>query len=159
MVLKLYAHHLQAMKNHAESTYPEECCGLLVGQRSGDTKTLIEVLPTENSWGGEAEDTFQFSEGSAQRKSSKRNRFSIAPIVMLKAQKDARDRNLDIIGIFHSHPDYPAVPSEFDRAIAWQEYSYIIVSVQQGKACDLKSWTLDDDQQFQPEEILTVELT
>ena len=159
MVLKLYAHHLQAMKSHAESTYPEECCGLLVGQRSGDTKTLIEVLPTENSWGGEAEDTFQSSEGSAQRKSSKRNRFSIAPIVMLKAQKDARDRNLDIIGIFHSHPDYPAVPSEFDRAIAWQQYSYIIVSVQQGKACDLKSWTLDDDQQFQPEEILTVELT
>jgi proteasome lid subunit RPN8/RPN11 len=147
------------MKSHAESTYPEECCGLLVGQRSGDTKTLIEVLPTENSWGGEAEDTFQSSEGSAQRKSSKRNRFSIAPIVMLKAQKDARDRNLDIIGIFHSHPDYPAVPSEFDRAIAWQQYSYIIVSVQQGKACDLKSWTLDDDQQFQPEEILTVELT
>jgi proteasome lid subunit RPN8/RPN11 len=147
------------MKNHAESTYPEECCGLLVGQRSGDIKTLIEVLPTENSWGGEAEDTFQSSEGSAQRKSSKRNRFSIAPIVMLKAQKDSRDRNLDIIGIFHSHPDYPAVPSEFDRAIAWQQYSYIIVSVQQGKACDLKSWTLDDDQQFQPEEILTVELS
>ena len=130
-----------------------------MGQRSSDTKTLIEVLPTENSWGDEAEDTFQSSEGSAQRKSSKRNRFSIAPIVMLKAQKDARDRNLDIIGIFHSHPDYPAVPSEFDRAIAWQQYSYIIVSVQQGKACDLKSWTLDDDQQFQPEEILTVELT
>ncbi len=159
MVLKLYAHHLQAMKNHAKSTYPEECCGLLVGQRSGDTKTLIEVLPTDNSWGDEAVDTFQSSEGSAQRKSSKRNRFSIAPIVMLKAQKDARDRNLDIIGIFHSHPDYPAVPSEFDRAIAWQQYSYIIVSVQQGLACDLKSWTLDDDQQFQPEEILTIELT
>jgi proteasome lid subunit RPN8/RPN11 len=84
---------------------------------------------------------------------------------MLKAQKDARDseallrsadRNLDIIGIYHSHPDHPAVPSEFDRAIAWSQYSYIIVSVQQGKACDLKSWSLDDDHQFQPEEILTL---
>jgi proteasome lid subunit RPN8/RPN11 len=78
---------------------------------------------------------------------------------MLKAQKDARDRNLDIVGIFHSHPDHPAVPSEFDRAIAWQQYSYIIVSVQNGLARDLKSWSLDDDDQFQHEEILIVELT
>jgi proteasome lid subunit RPN8/RPN11 len=75
---------------------------------------------------------------------------------MLKAQKDARDRNLDIIGIYHSHPDHPAVPSEFDRAIAWQRYSYVIVSVQQGKTCDLQSWSLDDNCQFQSEEILTL---
>jgi proteasome lid subunit RPN8/RPN11 len=139
MVLKLYSHHLQAIQNHAERIYPEECCGLLLGQRRGDVKTLIEVLPTENSWDDEAADAFQAIEGSAQLESSKRSRFSIAPVVMLKAQKDARARRLDIIGIFHSHPDHPAVPSEFDRAIAWQQYSYIIVSVQQGKACDLKS--------------------
>jgi proteasome lid subunit RPN8/RPN11 len=74
---------------------------------------------------------------------------------MFEVQKEVRSRNLDIIGIFHSHPDNPARPSEFDRAIAWQSYSYIIVSVQQGKACDLKSWILDDDHQFQPEEIVT----
>jgi proteasome lid subunit RPN8/RPN11 len=156
MVLKLYSHHLQAIQNHAERIYPEECCGLLLGQRRGDVKTLIEVLPTENSWDDEAADAFQAIEGSAQLESSKRSRFSIAPVVMLKAQKDARDRRLDIIGIFHSHPDHPAVPSEFDRAIAWQQYSYIIVSVQQGKACDLKSWSLDDNHQFQPEDILSV---
>jgi proteasome lid subunit RPN8/RPN11 len=142
------------MQTHAESTYPEECCGLLLGHLRGDVKTLVEVLPTQNSWGDEGVDDFQAIESSAQRKSSKRNRFSIAPKVMLQAQKDARDRNLDIIGIFHSHPDHPAVPSEFDRAIAWQQYSYIIVSVQQGKACDLKSWSLNDEHQFQPEEIL-----
>jgi proteasome lid subunit RPN8/RPN11 len=153
-VLKLHSHHLQAIQTHAESTYPEECCGLLLGQRQGDAKTLIEVLPTENSWDDEAADAFESIEGSAELESSKRSRFSIAPEVMLKAQKDARDRQLDIIGIFHSHPDHPAVPSEFDRAIAWQQYSYIIVSVQHGKVCDLKSWSLDDDHQFQPEEIL-----
>ncbi len=153
-MLKLHSDHLQAMQTHAESTYPEECCGLLLGHLRGDVKTLVEVLPTQNSWGDEGVDDFQAIESSAQRKSSKRNRFSIAPKVMLQAQKDARDRNLDIIGIFHSHPDHPAVPSEFDRAIAWQQYSYIIVSVQQGKACDLKSWSLNDEHQFQPEEIL-----
>jgi proteasome lid subunit RPN8/RPN11 len=125
-----------------------------LGHLRGDVKTLVEVLPTQNSWGDDGVDDFQAIESSAQRKSSKRNRFSIAPKVMLQAQKDARDRNLDIIGIFHSHPDHPAVPSEFDRAIAWQQYSYIIVSVQQGKACDLKSWSLNDEHQFQPEEIL-----
>ena len=155
-MLKLHSHHLQAIQTHAESTYPEECCGLLLGQRKGDAKTLIEVLATENSWDDEAADAFESIEGSAELESSKRSRFSIAPEVMLKAQKDARDRQLDIIGIFHSHPDHPAVPSEFDRAIAWQQYSYIIVSVQQGKAIDLKSWSLDDEHQFQPEEILTV---
>lgn len=129
---------------------------MLFGQRSGDVKTLIEVLLTENSWDDKAVDTFHVIDDSSQSLSSKRNRFSIAPQVMLKAQKDARDRNLDIIGIYHSHPDHPAVPSEFDRAIAWQQYSYIIVAVLQGKACDLNSWSLDDNYQFQPEEILTV---
>ncbi|MEO8892313.1 MAG: M67 family metallopeptidase [Coleofasciculaceae cyanobacterium] len=153
-MLKLNSDHLQAMQTHAETTYPEECCGLLLGQIKGDTKTLIEVLPTENSWGDEAVDNFQSIETSNQ--TSKRNRFSIAPKVMFEVQKSVRDRNLDIIGIFHSHPDNPARPSEFDRAIAWHSYSYIIISVQQGKTCDLKSWVLDDDHKFQPEEIITI---
>jgi proteasome lid subunit RPN8/RPN11 len=153
-MLKLNSHHLQTIQSHAESTYPEECCGLLLGRIQGDTKTLIEVLPTENSWGDEAVDNFQTIETS--KKTSKRNRFSIAPRVMFEVQRDTRSRNLDIIGIFHSHPDNPAHPSEFDRAIAWATYSYIIVSVQQGKAWDLKSWILDDEHKFQPEEIITI---
>lgn len=152
-MLKLNSDHLQAMQTHAESTYPEECCGLLLGNIQGDTKTLIEVLPTENSWGDEAVDNFQTIETS--NKTSKRNRFSIAPRVMFEVQKDARDRNLHIIGVFHSHPDNPAIPSEFDRAIAWAAYSYIIISVQNGKTCDLKSWVLDDDHKFQPENMIT----
>lgn len=155
-MIKLYTHHLEAIQAHAETVYPEECCGLLLGNLSSSLKTLIEVLPTENSWGEEATDAFQGVERSQERKLSKRNRFSIAPKVMLEVQKNVRDRNLNIIGIYHSHPDHPAVPSEFDRAIAWQQYSYIIVSVQQGAACDLKSWTLDDNQQFQPETIHTI---
>jgi proteasome lid subunit RPN8/RPN11 len=144
------------MQTYAESTYPEECCGLLLGYLSADTKTLVEVLPTENSWDEAAADAFQAIASSSNRKPSKRNRFSIDPKVMLKVQKEARDRNLNIIGVYHSHTDHPAIPSEFDRAIAWEQYSYIIVSVQQGTACDLKSWTLDDHHQFQLEEICTI---
>ncbi|MGK7875748.1 MAG: Mov34/MPN/PAD-1 family protein [Xenococcaceae cyanobacterium] len=156
-MIKVRPEHLNMMRNHAESLYPEECCGLLLGKISDRDKTLTQVWQTENSWNADAAESFQEIEGSAVGESSKRNRFSIAPEVMLNAQKEARDRNLAIIGIYHSHPDCPAIPSEFDRAIAWQQYSYIIVSVLQGRGSDILSWTLDDDHQFQPEEILTIE--
>ena len=85
-MLNLHSHQLQTIQSHAESTYPEECCGLLLGHLSADVKTLIEVFPTENSWDEQAADAFQGVEGSAKHKPSKRNRFSIAPKVMLKAQ-------------------------------------------------------------------------
>ncbi|MCC5621316.1 Mov34/MPN/PAD-1 family protein, partial [Nostoc sp. CHAB 5715] len=84
---------------------------------------------------------------------SKRRQYAIAPEVMLKTQREARNRSLNIIGIFHSHPDHPAIPSECDRLYAWQGYSYIIVSVQNGKAGELQSWSLDDTHQFQAEAI------
>jgi proteasome lid subunit RPN8/RPN11 len=71
----------------------------------------------------------------------------------MSVQRDGRERNLDIIGIYHSHIDHPAVPSECDRRLAWSSYSYVIVSVVHGKASDLKSWCLDDQHQFQPEPI------
>ena len=159
-MLKLQTHHIQIMKTHAESTYPEECCGLLLGEIAKEVKTLIEVFPTENSWNDEAAQAFSGIDKTINPSSTKRNRFSIDPKIMLKVQKDARDgeasrrhRNLGIIGVYHSHPDYPAVPSEFDRAIAHQEYSYIIISVQQGVASDVGSWSLTDKRQFQPEEL------
>jgi proteasome lid subunit RPN8/RPN11 len=146
-MIKIYSHHLQEMKTHAESTYPEECCGLLLGKINGEIKTLIEVFPTENSWNDEAEQVFSGMEKTTSPSSTKCNRFSIDPKIMLKVQREARDRNLAIIGIYHSHPDYPATPSEFDRAIAWEQYSYIIISVQKGIACDLKSWNLSEKRQ------------
>lgn len=116
----------------------------------------MEVWPMENSWNGEDAQAFSEIKQRSHIECSKHNRFSIAPKAMLQAQKDARDHNMDIIGIYHSHPDYPAIPSEFDQAIAWPQYSYVIVSVQQGKAIDLKSWSLDDNHQFGPEEMHTV---
>jgi proteasome lid subunit RPN8/RPN11 len=158
-VLKLHPHHLQAIRTHAESIYPEECCGLLLGQLAEDDKNVVEVMATENSWNAEAVEAFQEIEGSAKLGSDKRDRYAIAPQEMLTAQKLGRDRQLDIIGIYHSHPDHPAIPSEFDRACAWSVYSYIIVSIQQGKACDLRNWSLDDAHQFQPEEMIIVETT
>ncbi|PSO58865.1 MAG: hypothetical protein BRC47_01250 [Cyanobacteria bacterium QS_7_48_42] len=144
------------MHAHAENIYPEECCGLLMGKVGDRAKTVTEVWQTENSWDAEAV-RFEGVEGTAVLESNKHHHFSIAPEVMLKAQKEARARQLDIVGIYHSHPDSAAVPSEFDRAIAWQQYSYIIISVREGKVRELRSWSLDDEDQFQPEEVVAVE--
>jgi len=157
MSIKVEPHHLQAIKADAESRYPSECCGLLLGKISGDVKTLIEVLPTENSWDDSAAQAFSEITGSAKLGTTRRERYSIAPDTLLSVQKQARDRDLDIIGVYHSHPDHPALPSEFDRAIAWEEYSYIIVSVLQGEIKNLRSWCLDRDRQFQPEKIIKIE--
>lgn len=146
--------HILSIRTHAEKTYPEECCGLLLGQVTGDVKTLVEVWPTNNAWSAEAEDNWPEQKGLTEKR-----RYAISPADLLKAMKDGRDRSLEIIGIFHSHIDCAAVPSEFDRAGAWPQYSYIIVSVRQGASEDLLSWSLDTDSNFQAEEILVVEST
>ena len=147
-ILKINDQNLESINLHAEKTYPDECCGLILGYLSHDVKTVVEVIPTENVWNTEKDN---FTEN--QEEYSTRRRYAIAPFFMLQIQKEARNRNLNIIGIFHSHPDYPAIPSEWDRIYAWPEYSYIIVSVTQGKAGELNSFCLDDHHQFQSEKI------
>ncbi|WP_445632472.1 JAB1/MPN/MOV34 metalloenzyme domain-containing protein [Nostoc sp. DSM 114161] len=148
-MIKFSEQHLQTIRTHAENIYPEECCGIIFGYLASEGKTTVEVMPTENAWNTEAGAEF-----SGERTGeSKKRQYTIAPEVMLQAQKQARDRSLSIIGIFHSHPDNPAIPSECDRLYAWQGYSYIIVSVQNGKATQVRSWSLDDTHQFQAESI------
>ena len=153
-MITLQTKHLQIINCHAEKVYPEECCGLLLGRLKGESKLVTEVWETENIWDSNTAASFQEITGLKKRESSKERSFTIDPKVMLQAQKYAYKQQLSIIGIYHSHPDYPAIPSEFDRAIAWQQYSYIIVSVNQGKAQDIRSWVLDEEHQFQEEVFL-----
>ncbi|WP_066380983.1 Mov34/MPN/PAD-1 family protein [Anabaena sp. CA = ATCC 33047] len=145
-MIKLLPEHQQTIFNHAESTYPNECCGLILGYLVDGVNTVVEVIPTANVWDREADN---FTEDKTTY--STERRYAIAPQIMLQVQKQARERSLNIIGIYHSHPNYPAKPSECDRLYAWQGYSYIIVSVQHGVASDIKSWTLDENHQFQAE--------
>lgn len=147
-VLKLLPEHLQTIRTHAESTYPDECCGIILGSLASEGKTVVEVIPTANAWSTESAN---FSQENTVH--SERQRYAIAPQVMLQVQKQARDRSLNIIGIYHSHTDNPAIPSECDRLYAWPGYSYIIVSVQNGQAGELNSWSLDNTHHFQPESI------
>lgn len=159
MVLLLSAAQQQSLGNHAQSTYPEECCGLLLGTlAAGDTpRTVQHIQPLQNQWVPAVQTVTDpdgaATLGDANGDPSRRRRYWIDPKDLLAAQRDARDRNWVILGIYHSHPDHPAVPSECDRALAWPEYSYVILSVHQGTVVDCQSWRLDDHHQFQPEPI------
>ncbi len=156
IVLKLTRKQQETMYRHAEKTYPEECCGILLGrfQPEGET-TVVEVWETENAFEKESKLFESVCPEAADGTLSKRNRFTIDPAVLLKAQKYARMENLDIVGIYHSHPNHSCDPSEFDRAIAWESYSYLIMSVQEGKVVACHSWRLNQQQEFQVEKIVT----
>ena len=121
---------LAEIRRHGESDYPHECCGLLIGQlEAGGRKVVDEVLPISNS----------------REEAAKRNRFLITPDDLMRGEKVARSRGRDVVGFYHSHPDHPAVPSQFDLEHAWPVYSYVIVSVRSGRSEDLLSWELRSD--------------
>ncbi len=148
MAIKINPVQLKVIFDHAVSVYPEECCGILLGKLEPAQKIVIEVIPTINEW--EAVET----EGKHRNRNT---RFTIPAHEIFLTQKRGRDLGLEIIGFFHSHPDYPAIPSECDRLQAWEIYSYPIVSVIQSQAIDIQSWVLDSHSVFQPEVIKLTE--
>jgi proteasome lid subunit RPN8/RPN11 len=151
--------HLEQIYQHSLITYPEECCGLMFGKfkLEQNCKIVQEIWATENSWQNEDQNLL-LGQLSFKQNLSKNNRFAIAPEVLFKAQRYARDKELAIIGIYHSHPDNEPIPSAFDQAIAWTTYSYIIIAVKQGAVVQSRSWLLDENHQFQEENIITVNL-
>ena len=130
---------LDEIRRHGVADYPYECCGLLLGRYETDgKKVVLETYPISN----------------AREESAKRNRFLIQPEELLKGEKYARSRKLEVVGFYHSHPDSPAVPSQYDLEHAWPTYSYIIVKTVESKALDLFSWEQRPDRsQFDSEEI------
>ena len=135
MSLRLSSRDRERMHEHLREAYPEEGCGVMLGRDSADARDVVEVIPFEN-----------------QREDSRANRYLIAPEQFLAADREARARGLDVIGFFHSHPDHPAQPSAFDLEHAWPYYSYLIVSVERGRAVDTRAWRLlEDRSRFEPE--------
>jgi proteasome lid subunit RPN8/RPN11 len=155
--LVLTADHVDAIQRHAEQTYPEECCGLLLGTYIGQERDrenrVLDVYPTPNVWDQCLEKDPEQADTTAHR------RYRIDPGAMIRAQQYARANGWDIIGIYHSHPNHDAIPSEWDRAWAWPQYSYAIVSVENGTARDLQSWTLDIHHEFLPERLMVSGVT
>ena len=137
--LKMSADIAQKIRQHGADTYPHECCGALLGRDNvdGDTTTVGVQLPLR-----EVAALYPLIN---RRDDSPRNRFSVTAEDVREAEKAARDKNLDVVGWYHSHPDHPAKPSQYDREHAWPWYSYVIVSVANGKPADMTSWRLSDD--------------
>ena len=136
MSLKLENNVLNNLEKHAEADYPNECCGFLFG-KDGDQRVVTASRQTENK-----------SDGHQRR------RFQIDPKAYRDAEQFADENDLDFLGIYHSHPDHPAEPSEHDRAVAMPLFSYIIISVQKGKTDVIRSWRLNEERQFDEEFIV-----
>jgi proteasome lid subunit RPN8/RPN11 len=117
---------LHSLKRAAESGYPHESCGLLVGEAGAEGVRVVRMREARNL----AVDRL-------------RDRYTLAPADFLAADAEARAEGLDIVGIWHSHPDHPSRPSATDRDAAWQEYTYLIISVRRGAAEDVMAWALD----------------
>jgi proteasome lid subunit RPN8/RPN11 len=127
---------LNQIHRHLESGYPNESCGVLLGSAG----SVTEIVPADNT-----------------RTDSARNRYLIDPLTYLKIERDADKRGLQVIGIYHSHPDVAARPSQFDLDHAWPSFSYLIVSVVKGKAIESNSWLLREDRSTFDQE--TVEIS
>ena len=152
-MLKLAAQHVNAIRRHGEQDYPSECCGILLGHTDGGQKVVTEVVPLANLR-HDPERAQALLPLEELDRESERNRFLIDPRDQLRVEKDARARQLDVLGYYHSHPDHPARPSQYDREHAWPWYSYVILSVEQGTARDLNSWVLAEDRSdFDPQSV------
>ena len=126
-MLKIDPKHYASLRQHGEETYPHECCGVLLGQMDEyGTRTVTSIARAGNT-----------------RTDSAHNRYNIDPKELIRIQREGRERGEDIIGFYHSHPDHPAQWSQTDFAEAhWFSCSYVITSVQKGKAVLTNSFEL-----------------
>lgn len=138
MRIRLTSALLQAIQTNGEAGYPLERAGLLIGKSTPSGSEILEVVELENSF----------------EKSSQATRYSLDPLTFFDAEEEAEKRGLEVVGIFHSHPDHPARPSTYDLEWALPLYTYLITSVFQGKAEETCAWQLAPDRsQFEEVEL------
>lgn len=143
-MIKIEERLLEEIKGHAETDYPQECCGLLIGriEDNGRTRVVVETYAVTNNWG--ESDTMH-------------RRMMITPEDYMRAERRFAKEGLGVVGNYHSHPEHPAVPSQFDleNLAPWPTMSYMVVSVIEGSAVEVRSWELEADRsRFTEEEIL-----
>jgi proteasome lid subunit RPN8/RPN11 len=123
------------IKGHAIISFPDECCGFLFGSEHTDgTRRISKITEVQNAKMGD-----------------KTRRFEITGKDYMQAEKFAVENDLGLLGIYHSHPNHPAIPSEQDRLAAQPFFSYVIVSVMNGLIDHIRSWRLNDEFQFEEE--------
>lgn len=139
-MIQLTEENKKLIEAHSEKTYPNECGGMLIGNfTDSGNKIVVETFPLENS-----------------SQEDQKVRVLILPKDVLRAERYARERKLDVIGYYHSHPEDQAIPSQYDLDHALPVWSYIIVSVLQNKAADIRSWVMENDRSKFNEETLEI---
>ena len=128
ITLKLPAAFARQIEQEGSKHYPNECCGIMYGRDTSQGRIVERLEAVAN--------VFDEKE--------KYHRFSISPQELMVAERTASDEGRLVLGFYHSHPDHPARPSEYDREHAWPFYSYVIVSIASGSAVDMTSWVLDE---------------
>jgi proteasome lid subunit RPN8/RPN11 len=135
--LKIGAGDVDLIHEHATEAYPEECAGALVGIDSGGVRVVVDVWRAENT-----------------HEEERSRRFLIEPLAVKKFEEQAEEKDMGLLGFYHSHPDHPAEPSDYDREHAWPGYSYVIASVSGENVEDMRSWTLKGDRSGYDEETI-----
>ena len=138
MTILIEAKHERQIREHGAAAYHEEACGLLIGsedrsQGDGPQEVVVQVVkvqPMENT-----------------KQEERQRRYLIDPLVMMKVEKELETSAWDLVGIYHSHPDHPARPSQFDQQHALPGLSYMILGVSEGSPTELTSWRLSDDRE------------
>ena len=134
-MIRIESSPLFKIKSHAQLIFPDECCGFLLGvEQSDGTRIISKIKEVDNA-----------------RPGDKRRRFEISGKDYMQAEKFALENDLALLGVYHSHPNHPPIPSETDRLAAQPFFSYVIVSVMQGVADDIRSWRLNEGSQFDEE--------
>ncbi len=134
-MLRIRGKVIEKIIAQAERDYPYETCGLLLGKFEESGRTVFGAYETRNS--------------SHDRKG---DRYEIDPRDYIKAEEKAKEFGLDIVGVYHSHPDHPDRPSQFDQERAFEGWSYIILSIVKGKAISYRSWELINEK-FREEDV------
>ena len=132
----------EQIEREGATAYPNECCGIIYGRDTASERIIENLEPVRN----------EFESGEQY------HRFLITPDVMLRAEMTSSANGNVVLGFYHSHPDHPARPSEYDREHGWPFYSYIIVSIAKREPVDMTSWVLDEKTEtFARQDILETE--
>jgi proteasome lid subunit RPN8/RPN11 len=128
-MIRIEAEPWAAMVSHARATYPNECCGAMLGTNDGDNKLVIAAMPLENAFEG-----------------AQAARYELRPEDLIAADRAARERQMDLIGIYHSHPDCDAYFSTTDLKNSCPWYSFVVLSIQKGEFNHANSWLPNAEQ-------------
>ena len=149
MAIELTERDRKRIEQHGVEAYPNECCGFLLGREENGHRVILEAAPIQNAWQSMENNPYE-----ARPEDSTRNRSLVDPKDYLRIDREARQNGLDIISFYHSHPDHPARPSEFDRKHALPFLIYVILAVEKGIPREMTAWLLSEDgARFLPEQL------